>query len=94
MKKILYFILLAAELFVGSLLLSSLWMSNMIITCAVTVVATLGLLTWQVIRLVKATDPIIKRKSMRNVALALLIPFATFVAVYIYLAVGLIIAFS
>ena len=94
MKKIFYFILLAAELFVGTLLLMSLWESNMTITCVITVVATLGLLTWQIIRLVKATDPIIKRKSMRNIALALLIPFATFFAVYIYLAVGLIISFA
>ena len=93
-KKILYCILLAAELFVGSLLLISLWMSNMIIVCTVAIVATVGLLTWQIIRFVKTTDPTIKRTIMRNMALVLLIPAAAFVAVYIYLAIGLIIAFS
>ena len=93
-KKILYFILLAAELFVGTLLLMSLWESNMTITCVVAIVATLGLLLWQTVRFFKATDPTVKRKSTRNIALALLIPFAAFVAVYIYLAVGLAIAFS
>lgn len=93
-KKILYFILLAAELFVGTLLLMSLWMSNMVITCAGAIVATVGLLIWQIIRFAKATDPTIKRKSTRNIALALLLPVAVFVAVYIYVAVGLIIAFS
>ena len=93
-KKILYFILLAAELFVGTLLLMSLWESNMIVTCVVAIVATVGLLIWQIIRFAKTTDPTVKRKSMRNIALALLIPFAAFVAVYIYVVVGLIIAFS
>ena len=94
-KKILYFILLAAELFVGTLLLMALWMNNnMVITCSVAVVATVGLLIWQIIRFAKATDPTIKRKSTRNIALALLLPVAVFVAVYIYVAVGLIIAFS
>ena len=94
MKKIFYFILLAAELFVGTLLLMSLWESNMTITCAVAIVATLGVLLWQTVRFFKATDPTVKRKSMRNVALALLIPFAAFVAVYAYLVVGLAISFS
>ena len=93
-KKILYFILLAAELFVGTLLLMSLWESNMTITCVVAVVATLGLLLWQAVRFFKATDPTVKRKSTRNIALALLIPFAAFVAVYTYLVVGLAISFS
>ena len=93
-KKILYFILLAAELFVGTLLLMSLWESNMTITCVVAIVATLGLLLWQTVRFFKATDPTVKRKSTRNIALALLIPFAAFVAVYTYLVVGLAIAFS
>ena len=93
-KKILYFILLAAELFVGTLLLMSLWESNMTITCVVAVVATLGLLLWQTVRFFKATDPTVKRKSTRNIALALLIPFVAFVAVYTYLVVGLAIAFS
>ena len=93
-KKILYFILLAAELFVGTLLLMSLWESNMTITCVVAIVATLGLLLWQTVRFFKATDPTVKRKSTRNIALALLIPFAAFVAVYTYLVVGLAISFS
>ena len=93
-KKILYFILLAAELFVGTLLLMSLWESNMTITCVVAIVATLGLLLWQTVRFFKATDPTVKRKSTRNIALALLIPFAAFVAVYAYLVVGLAISFS
>ena len=94
-KKILYFILLAAELFVGTLLLMSLWMNNnLVITCSVVIAAMVALWTWQIIRFAKATDPTVKRKSTRNIALALLIPFAAFVAVYAYLVVGLAISFS
>ena len=94
-KKILYFILLAAELFIGTLLLMALWMNNnMVITCSVVIVAMVALWTWHIILFAKATDPTVKGKCLRSIALVALLPVAAFVAVYIYVAVGLIIAFS
>lgn len=94
-KKILYFILLAAELFVGTLLLMALWMNNnMVITCSVVIAAMVALWTLQIIRFARATDSTVKGKCLRNIALVALLPVAAFVAVYIYVVVGLIIAFS
>ena len=94
MKKILYIILLLAELFFGSLFWLSLWSSNLIITCISVIVALVALSAWQIFALVKTTDQTKKRKILRNIALIFLLPTATFIAVFIYVAVGLIIAFS
>ena len=94
MKKILYFALLAAELFVGMLLLSALWNSAFYIPIAVAVVALVVMLTWQIILLVKATEGEVKRRIMQRIAFVMLIPTAVFVATYIIVAVAFIIAFA
>ena len=96
MKKLfyfLYFVLLAAELFVGSLLMISLCMSTLYIPCIVAAVAMLGMLIWQIILLVRAADPTLKKKIMCNIAFVMAIPIATFIAVYIFVAAAFVIAF-
>lgn len=94
MRKILYFILLAAELFVGVVLMMSLWDSSMYIPVVITVVALAVLLTWQIVLLAKATDIAVKRKIMLGIALSMLIPIAVFVIAYIFVAIVFIIAFA
>jgi hypothetical protein len=93
-KKIQYFMLLAVELFIGTLLLMSLWSNNMVITCGITIALTVGLAVWQIVRLIRAKDEAVKKKSRRNIALILLLPIAAFGAVFLYVVIGLIIAFA
>lgn len=94
MKKVLYFVLLIAELFVGSLLMISLWNSSLYILVAVSVVAVVGLLIWQLVRYFKATDPAVKRKSLITIALIMLIPIEVFFITYVVIAIAFIFAFS
>ena len=93
MKKVLYFVLLIAELFVGSVLMISLFDSSLYIPLAVSVVAVVGLLIWQLVRYVKVAELAVKRKLLRNIALILLIPVAVFFATYVVVAIAFIIAF-
>ena len=94
MKKALYFILLAVELFVGALLMSSLWTSSLYIPIAVAVVSVVALLVWQIIKLRRASDPEVKKKILRNIALILMIPVAIFFVTYLVVAVAFVIAFA
>ena len=93
MKKVLYFILLIAELFVGSLFMISLWGSSLYIPIAIAVAALVGLSIWQLVRYVKTTDVAVKRKILFNLVLIMLIPSAVFWITYIVIAVALVIAF-
>jgi hypothetical protein len=93
MKKVLYFILIIAELFVGALLMSALWNSSLYIPIALAVVALVAMVTWQLVRFAKAKDPAAKRKSMLVIALAMLIPTLVFAVTYIVVAIAFIIAF-
>lgn len=92
MKRLLYFILLIAELFVGSLLMISLWDALFYIPIAVSAIVA-GLLIWQLVWYFKANDPKTKRKILRNIALIMLTPIAVFVTTYIVVAIAFIIAF-
>lgn len=94
MKKILYFVLLAVELFAGFLFMSGLWNSSLYIPVAVTVALVVGLLVWQLMRFAKAADCAAKKKILRNIALILLIPSAVFVITYIGVVIALIIEFA
>jgi hypothetical protein len=94
MKKVLYFILLAFELFIGTLLMSALWNSSLYIPIAATVVAVLAILIWQICLFTKTSDVIVKRKIMLRIALALLIPIAVFIVTYIAIAILFIVAFA
>ena len=93
MKKILYFVLLIAELFVGSVLMISLYDSSLYIPLAVSVVAVVGLLIRQLARYVKAAELAVRRKLLRNIVLIMLIPIAVFFVTYVVIAIALIIAF-
>ena len=93
MKRLLYFILLIAELFVGSLLMISLWDALLYIPIAVYAIVV-GLLIWQLVWYLKTNEPATKRKILRNVALILLIPIAAFIVTYVVVAIAFIFAFA
>ena len=94
MKKVLYFILLAAELFVDVLFMMALANSSLYIPIAIAIVATLVALTWLIILFTKAEDKMAKRKIMLGIALSMLIPLIVFVITFVVVAVMFIIAFS
>ena len=94
MKKVLYFILLAAELFVDVLFMMALANSSLYIPIAIAVVATLVALIWLIILFAKAEDKKAKRKFMLGIALSMLIPLIVFAITFLVVAIMFIIAFS
>ena len=94
MKKVLYFILLAAELFVDVLFMMALANSSLYIPIAIAIVATLVALIWLIILFAKAEDNKAKRKFMFGIALSMLIPLIVFAITYVVVAIMFIIAFS
>ena len=94
MKKVLYFILLAAELFVDVLFMMALANSSLYIPIAIAIVATLVALIWMIILFAKAEDKKAKRKFMIGIALSMLIPLIVFAITYVVVAIMFIIAFS
>ncbi len=94
MKKILYFILLAAELFVDVLFMMALANSSLYIPIVIAVVATLAMLIWLIILFAKAEDKKAKRKFMLGIALSMLIPLIVFAIMFVVVAIMFIIAFS
>ena len=93
MKKILYFALLIAELFVDTVLMISLWDSSLYIPIVVSAVGLVGLLIWQLVRYAKLTDLALKRKTLYWIVLIMLIPSAVFFVTYVVMAAAFIIAF-
>ena len=94
MKKVLYFILLAAELFVDVLFMMALANSSLYIPIAIAIVATLAMLIWLIILFAKAEDKKAKRKFMIGIALSMLIPLIVFAITFVVVAIMFIIAFS
>ena len=94
MKEILYFILLAVELFVDVLFMMVLFNSSLYIPIAIAVVATLAMLTWMIILFTKAKDKTAKRKIMLGIALSMLIPLIVFFVTFVVVAIAFVIAFS
>ena len=94
MKKVLYFILLAAELFVDVLFMMALANSSLYIPIVIAVVATLAMLIWLIILFAKAEDKKAKRKFMLGIALSMLIPLIVFAITFVVVAVMFIIAFA
>lgn len=94
MKKVLYFILLAAELFVDVLFMMALANSSLYIPIAIAIVATLAMLIWLIILFAKAEDKKAKRKFMLGIALSMLIPLIVFAITFVVVAIMFIIAFS
>lgn len=93
MKKVLYIILLLAELAVGALLLSAAWNSIGWISCVIAIVLWAALLVWQIVALKKNTDAAKARKIKGNIALIMLIPSATYVVMIVWLFIVLLSAF-
>ena len=94
MKKVLYFLLLAAELFVDVLFMMALANSSLYTPIAIAIVATLVALIWLIILFAKAEDKKAKRKFMLGIALSMLIPLIVFAITFVVIAVMFIIAFS
>lgn len=94
MKKVLYFILLAAELFVDVLFMMALANSSLYIPIAIAIVATLVALIWLIILFAKAEDKKAKRKFILGIALSMLIPLIVFAITYVVVAAMFVIAFS
>ena len=94
MKKVLYFILLASELFVDVLFMMALANSSLYIPIAIAIVATLVALIWLIILFAKAEDKKAKRKFMLGIALSMLIPLIVFAITFVVVAVLFVIAFS
>ena len=94
MKKILYFILLAAELFVDVLFMMALANSSLYIPIAIAIVATLAALIWLIILFAKAEDKKTRIKIMLGIALSMLIPLIVFAITYVVVAAMFVIAFS
>ena len=94
MKKVLYFILLATELFVDVLFMMALANSSLYIPIVIAVVATLAMLIWLIILFAKAEDKKAKRKFMLGIALSMLIPLIVFAITFVVVAAMFLIAFS
>ena len=94
MKKVLFFILLAAELFVDVLFMMALANSSLYIPIAIAIVATLVALIWLIILFAKAEDKKAKRKFMLGIALSMLIPLIVFAITFVVVAVLFVIGFS
>jgi hypothetical protein len=94
MKKVLYFLLLAAELFVDVLFMMALANSSLYIPIVIAVVATLAMLIWLIILFAKAEDKKAKQKFMLGIALSMLIPLIVFAITFVVVAVLFVIAFS
>ena len=89
-----YFILLAAELFVDVLFMMALANSSLYIPIVIAVVATLAMLIWLIILFAKAEDKKTRIKIMLGIALSMLIPLIVFAITFVVIAVIFIIAFS
>ena len=94
MKKVLYFILLAAELFVDVLFMMALANSSLYIPIAIAIVATLAALIWLIILFAKAEDKKTRIKIMLGIAMSMLIPLIVFAITFVVVAAMFIIAFS
>ena len=92
-KKVLYFDLLAAELFVSTLLMISLWDTLLYVPIAVSAIVV-GLLIWRIVRYFKVTDHDAKIKILFHIAFIMLIPIAAYFLTYLGIAILFIFTFS
>lgn len=92
MKKVLYFGLLAAELFVSTLLMISLWDTLLYVPIAAAAIVV-GLLIWRIVRYFKVTDHDEKIKILFHIAFIMLIPIAAYFLTYLGIAILFIFTF-
>ena len=93
MKKVLYIILLLAELVVGALLMSWAWVNIGWLPCVIIIAVWAALLAWQVVKLKKNSDAAKARKIKLNIALIMMIPSTSFIITVLWLFIVLASAF-
>ena len=93
MKKVLYIILLIAELAVGALLLSAAWNSIGWIPCMIAIALWAVLLVWQLVKLKNNSDAVKAHKIKQNIALIMLVPSAAYIVMIVWLFIVLLSAF-
>ena len=89
MKKVLYIILLLAELAFGALLMSAAWNSIGWLPCVITIALWAALLIRQVVQLKKDTDAAKVRQIKGNIVLIMLIPSAIYIVTVLWLIITL-----
>lgn len=89
MKKVLYAILVFAELLLGLAALSVLWNNTSYIAVAVIAAIWAVLLVWVLLKLKKADDAAIKRKLYRRLALVMASPVMIFIVLVIVFIIRL-----
>ena len=89
MKKVLYIILLLAELVVGALLMSWAWVNIGWLPCVIIIAVWAALLAWQVVKLKKNSDAAKARKIKLNIALIMMIPSTSFIITFLWLFIVL-----
>lgn len=94
MKKVLYLLLLAAELFAGFIMMGLVYSNIGWFAAAVTTAITAALLIPLLRRLKKDLEPKEKRKTLRRIALVLLIPALVGFLLAVYVLVGLMLYFG
>ena len=87
MKKLIYIILILAELFVGVLLMYSMWMSTLYVPFFATLAVVLGFLTWQILKFVKTEDEAKRQKIKLNIFLIMMLPVVVFFFTYVVIAI-------
>lgn len=93
MKKVLYILLLLAELVIGFLLLSAAWANIGWLPCVIAIAVWAALLVWQIVMLKKNSDAAKAWKIKRNIALIMLIPSAVYLVMILWLIIILLSAF-
>ena len=93
MKKVLYILLLLAELVIGFLLLSAAWANIGWLPCVIAIAVWAALLIWQIVMLKKNSDAAKAWKIKRNIALIMLIPSAVYLVMILWLIIILLSAF-
>ena len=89
MKKILYPMLLIAELVADFLLMSLAWANTFKFASVIIVIISAVLELWQIILYIRTKDSVARRKIKRNIALFMLIPVVGFIILLIWFMIGL-----
>ena len=87
--KLMYIVLLIAEIVIGGLLMSLAWVNVGWIPCVIALAICAALLLWQFIRLKQIYDSKRRRRIFGLIALILQIPIVVAVVMVIWLFVGL-----
>ena len=89
MKRVLYFVMLVAQFVLASILMELAYRNTFEIPTLITVTVTLALVVWQTVKLIRAKDATAKGKIKRNIAFIMLVPVASFIIMFVWFVVGL-----